>query len=304
NDLAIGNGTNAMAIFQTNASTLIGSSTDIVLMPRNNGHGRVGINTSTPGYPLDVADLVFSPSLCYAFFARNGPCEENVGGTINSLPTSIYASSRVLASEFNAYSDARIKNIKGVSNTTSDLAILDSIKITDYTMKDKVKYGDKKYKKVIAQEVEKVYPQVVTQQTDFIPNVYQVTNKIQKVENGYRLQFTSKHGISTKAKRLRLLIDGSNSMEHVAILSIPSDHEVVIDAGRLKMEKVFVYGEEVADFRTVDYEGLTTLNISATQELSKLVKQQQATIDELVQEMKLLKEKRTSPLVTKNDTPD
>jgi hypothetical protein len=29
----------------------------------------------------------------------------------------------------------------------------------------------------------------------------------------------------------------------------------------------------------VDYDGLTTLNISATQELSKLVKQQQAQID-------------------------
>jgi hypothetical protein len=34
----------------------------------------------------------------------------------------------------------------------------------------------------------------------------------------------------------------------------------------------------VNDFRTVDYEGLTTLNISATQELGKLYKQQQATI--------------------------
>src|SRR5258708_2422234 len=52
NDLAIGNGTDAMAIFQSSASTLIGSSTDIVLMPRNNGNGRVGINTNTPRVPL------------------------------------------------------------------------------------------------------------------------------------------------------------------------------------------------------------------------------------------------------------
>ena len=62
--------------------------------------------------------------------------------------------------------------------------------------------------------------------------------------------------------------------------------------------KAFVYGEEVADFRTVDYEGLTTLNISATQELSKLIKQQQVAIDAqnvkialLIEEIKLLKEK-------------
>ena len=45
-------------------------------------------------------------------------------------------------------------------------------------MKDKVKYGNRLYKKVIAQEVEKVYPQVISKHTDFIPNVYQVTNKI------------------------------------------------------------------------------------------------------------------------------
>lgn len=58
NDLAIGNGTNAMVIYQSNASTLLASSTDIVLMPRNDRHGRVGINTSTPRAPLEVADRV------------------------------------------------------------------------------------------------------------------------------------------------------------------------------------------------------------------------------------------------------
>jgi hypothetical protein len=49
-----------------------------------------------------------------------------------------------------------------------------------------------------------------------------------------------------------------------------------------------VYGEEVNDFRTVDYEGLTTLNISATQELSKLVKKQEEAIDLLTKEIRKL----------------
>ena len=44
---------------------------------------------------------------------------------------------------------------------------------------------------------------------------------------------------------------------------------MLIDAPQLNGDKVFVYGEEVDDFRTVDYEGLTTLNISATQEIAK-----------------------------------
>jgi hypothetical protein len=40
--------------------------------------------------------------------------------------------------------------------------------------------------------------------------------------------------------------------------------------------KVFVYGREVDDFRAVDYEALTTLNISATQELVKMINALQA----------------------------
>jgi hypothetical protein len=55
---------------------------------------------------------------------------------------------------------------------------------------------------------------------------------------------------------------------------------------------MFVYGEEVNDFRTVDYEGLTTLTMSATQELSRQVQAQQKEIDELKKEMELLKSKK------------
>ena len=35
--------------------------------------------------------------------------------------------------------------------------------------------------------------------------------------------------------------------------------------------RVFVYGKEVNDFHTVDYEALSTLNISATQALVKRI---------------------------------
>ena len=86
-----------------------------------------------------------------------------------------------------------------------------------------------------------------------------------------------------------------------------------IKAADLKTDKVFVYGEEVDDFRTVDYEGLTTLNISATQQLSKLVKAQQTAmeaqdkkidaqnkkIEMLVKEIELLKGKNLTALQAK-----
>jgi hypothetical protein len=84
------------------------------------------------------------------------------------------------------------------------------------------------------------------------------------------------------------------------IISIPSATQVLIETSNLNIDSIFVYGEQVNDFRTVDYVGLTTLNISATQELSKLVTQQQAEIDaqnvkidELMEVVDKLKKKRS-----------
>jgi hypothetical protein len=295
NDLAIGNGSNAMAIFQTNASTLIGATTDIVIMPRNNGHGRVGINTTTPRAPLDVVDnVVFSSAVGYSYL--NSSSEVNgIGGCNFCFPVvSIYASQAVLASEFDAYSDARIKNILDVSNSAKDLETINALHITDYTMKDKVKYGNKPFKKVIAQEVEKVYPQVISKHSDFIPNVYQPSAKIEKVATGYLISFAGKHNISPAAKKLRVLLSETKGMEEVDIVSLPSDRQVIINATDIQTAKVFVYGEEVSDFRTVDYEGLTTLNISASQELSKLIKKQQLVIEQLQKRLSVLEARNKS----------
>jgi len=298
NDFAIGNGTNALGIFQSDASTYIGSTTDILIMPKNNGLGRVGINTTTPRAPLEVDGTAnqtnYNSFNQYAYFTLGfnnfNPVDAEGGVSDNTIPNvSIYASNRMLASQFNAFSDARIKNIVGVSNSTKDLQTINNLKITDYTFKDKVKYGDKAFKKVIAQEVEEVYPQVVSTHTDFIPNVYLVTSEVGKLPNGYLLTFAAKHNISKAAKKLRILLPEGEGMQQFDIVSIPSENSVIIKADNLKTARAFVYGEEVNDFRTVDYEGLTTLNISATQELSKLVKKQQEAINMLIEEIKKMK---------------
>lgn len=250
--------------------------------------GSMGIG-GTSNCPLEVFNYVPGTYL--------SSWSEFKNSTITSDALCIRTHGSIISEFFVAYSDARIKNIVGVSNTAKDLETINALHITNYTMKDKIKYGDKSFKKVIAQEVEKVYPQVVSKHTDFIPNVYQLVDKIEKTDNGYLLNFSSKHNISKTAKRLRILTSENGEMKEAEIVSIPSDDQVIINSTDIKSNKIFVYGEQVDDFSSVDYEGLSTLNISATQELSKLIKKQAAMIENLEKRLAALESKLLSRLV-------
>ena len=255
--------------------------------------GSIGIG-GTPYVPLEIYPSV------------NFPAGYNSGWTtyangIHSSFVCVRADGNIIAEAFDAFSDSRIKNIVGVTNTANDLNTINALQVTDYNMKDKIKYGNKSFKKVIAQEVEKVYPQIVSKNVGCIPNVYAVPAKIEKTSNGYLLSFTDKHNLSKTAKKIQLRVDHTTTQ--FDIIAIPSENQIEIKAGNLKTDKIFVYGEEVDDLRTVDYEGLTTLNISATQELSKLIKKQQAIIETQQQQIEQLLKRmdgveKNNPLIT------
>jgi hypothetical protein len=281
-DIAFGNGTQASGIAQLATLAQWYSTTDIALMPRGNGQGRVGINTTTPHVPLEVQSFLSIPQ-DYDYF-KYVPAILNL---ITNCPgcvanVSIYASDNVMAAEFDARSDGRIKDVIAISDSARDLATINALQVTDYTLKDKVRFGDKPFKKVIGQQVESVFPQVVSKHVEFIPNVYRTAAAVSNSAAGTLLHFDSAHGLSSGAKRLKLLAPGDSAMQQVRIVSITSARDVMIDTQQLKGDKVFVYGEEVNDFRAVDYEGLATLNISATQEIAKRLAKQQADLAALV----------------------
>ncbi len=251
------------------------SSGDLYLDNGNlsvNGTTNLSGNTNLSGV-LTVAGTAYD-SLYGSLASLTKP------GYFGQNPLAINASNGdVWGAGFFATSDIRVKNIIGQSNPVADLNTLNRIRVTDYTMKDTLTTGHKHFKKVIAQQVEKVYPEVIRKQKGFIPNVYQETTDMERVDSGYLLTFRSPHHLSARAANIR--VDAAGTTHTCPILSIRSDHEVLIKSPLIKATRAFVYGEEVDDFRSVDYEGLATLNISATQQLSKLVVHQQQTIERL-----------------------
>ncbi len=310
NAFTIGNG-GAMAFNQNVVITNWTSSTNISILPRlGNGSGSVSImgdanvsgsgsyagnlviGSSSPSSnaPLDVETGYQLGTNEYAYVQLTGYSHNQFGGSAGQIApyASIWAAGNVVAQEFDAQSDARIKDIADMSNSAKDLETLNAIQITNYTMKDKVKNGNRSFKKVIAQQVEEVYPQLVSKGVNYIPNVYQLTSKVEKSGNAYLLSFKTAHNLDKDAKKIQL-IEINGAQQRYDIVAIPSDKEVLINAPDLS-DTVFVYGEQVNDFRTVDYDGLTTLNISATQELSKIVKQQSDEINELKKKIEELEQ--------------
>ena len=173
------------------------------------------------------------------------------------LAHGIIADSGVRAARFDVVSDARVKEVIGVSDSARDLAVLQSIEITDYSFKDKVAMGKQVQKRVIAQQVESVYPNAVKVDRGVVPDIYQKST----IEDGWvQLATDLKVG-----ERVRLI--GGAKEAILEVLEVRADgfrtHFTSADG------KVFVYGREVSDLRSVDYDAIAMLNVSATQQLKK-----------------------------------
>ena len=243
------NGYDAVFITTTDATNATAGQ-DLVV--RN---GRVGINTNTPSQGLLHVNGYYSdPFGAFTFFAT-GP---NTGtGAPANLNTSVFATHRIVAGEFNAISDARIKKIDGLSNSLEDLYTLNQIEVTNYHMIDK-SHGEKPVKKLIAQQLEGIYSQAVSKSTNIIPDIYQLAHCN---EGTIRLKNDLKAG-----DRVRLIFENKEEMANVMYANSDQFQTDLNETGN-----VFVYGREVDDFRTVDYEAISMLNVSATQELLKRI---------------------------------
>jgi len=184
---------------------------------------------------------------------------------VGDFDISVYADGRFMGSGIHIFSDERIKDIVGLTSSKNDLSTLLSIEITDYKMKDQAK-GNKPYKKVIAQQVKEVYPQAISLTTEVVPDIYTVAT----IENGYISLNTN----LKKGEKVKLIFE-----DETAVFDVLNTNQNGFKIATNKSGNVFVYGREVDDFHSVDYESLSMLNISATQELYKLIIEQQNIID-------------------------
>lgn len=219
-------------------------------------NGYMGIGTTTPSAPLHVAGAGASVFYLETYLGTNGAVDTKNEYRAD-LTHSIVSDGRIRASSVDVVSDSRIKTDRELSNSAADLDTLLDIQITDYRMIDKMEKGPARQKKVIAQQVEEVYPQAVVKDTGVVPDIYQPA----VLKDGWAMLATD----LKVGDRVRIISNEAQSIEEVLEVG-EGKFRVGLQSAK---SEVFVYGREVSDFRSVDYDALAMLNISATQQIKK-----------------------------------
>jgi hypothetical protein len=258
--LAINDKTYQMKMHFDEYKFLTGNSNDVTI---TNGQ----ITTSNTLSVYGVANRVTSN---YGYLGNNSLAPTGFFTGSPNIPYSIYSYSRVIGEEFDAFSDARHKKLRSYSNGKTDLSLLNQLKVSNYTFIDTVGKGTKMQMGFIAQQVETVVPEAVNRIQDYIPSVYDMAKSMVYDANAHTLRITTHepHDFQAKDEIKLIAIDKEHKIK---VESIIDANTFVISNWEKSVDKLFVFGKRVDDFRTVDYDRLFTLGISSIQELSRRV---------------------------------
>lgn len=215
----------------------------------------------------------------------------------------IFNKSIDLPSAPNIISDQRIKRLKNKVEIKNALEKINAINIVEYTMKKDT--GNQKIlnRGVIAQEVEKIFPEAVTTSTTTHPLS---ASNIEEYAKSFRVDSSNKkqwyidialpdHGLQKEDK---LYLKSFNLFGNFAPNYLQEKVIEIVDKDRFKLlyseelanaKKLYIIGQEIKDLKTVDYNYLNMTNIAATQALSKELEEANKkikTLEEDIAEMK------------------
>ncbi len=223
--------------------------------------GFVGVGTN-PSAPLHVVSGAYNPSGTGVVYDENGLLSSTtIPNNINLC--AVFDSSIWCKANIAVTSDERIKKNMEDINDDSALQKIMSIEPKTYNYIDNRRGVDKVYG-FIAQQIREVIPEAVQLRKDIVPNIFTVADCAYNV-----VTFDPASNIDTNlyynSNICIIDLSGNYGTYHVNSVQ-PSS--MTIDKG-IQGNKVFVYGSEVNDFHILDKSYIFTLNVCATQELSR-----------------------------------
>jgi hypothetical protein len=258
-----------------------------------NRDGNVGINQANPRARLHVSGgsvlgetLNTGNSGLFNFNVEGDNDWDNIPlqtGSIAALfDGNVVVAGSYISSSAYTISDERAKNVIGATNGQDDLRALNKIEIKDFDWIDKITHQAKPQKKVTAQQLEKVYPQAVSiiPTPQAVPSIYEMASDISHDDSLGLLSLAvkKKHGLQPGDK-IDLHTD-TDILKEIEVVNVHDEHRFSVKT-HIHPKQAFVYGKYVDDFRCVDYEAISMLNVSATQELARQAEDLESRVRDL-----------------------
>lgn len=250
--------------------------------------GYVGIGTTNPTQAKLVVSGVANPvSTAYSYLNSAGV--GNTGGNQYSAYYSIYASGRIASSEFNAFSDSRIKKNVVDINDSSALDKIRSLKPKIYNYIDEKQKGTSNVYGFIAQEVANVLPYAVTVGEGDIPNILTNSNvSVTSDSNVLELRLdTTVEGLSlSNTSNINITTDNDQYLT-VPVLSFSGSNVITIQNSDkfTNVTGAYIHGEHIQDFNSLNKDAIWAVSTAALQEVDKQLKVEKKKVSTLETEL-------------------
>jgi hypothetical protein len=258
------------------------STQKLILGSNNQNTLQIG-NSASGHYPVEI----YNYKTTYGSYWQYTGGGSSWGVSTTNFNIGLYVQYTVSADGgFLLASDERIKtNIKDASRGSLD--VIKTIPIKSHGYIDSFLNGCPTAFNVIAQDIQRTYPEAITVTDSFIPDMYVKCNWISVTGNEIRINIPKPHSVIIGDK-VRCILEDSSHKDTTVTQVINTTTFVVEkwdDFNLEKSDEMFLYGKRVNDFLRVDKIKLGVLALAGVKEQQTIIEEQERTISAMASQI-------------------